>query len=73
LVNPHIKVGPLFTEHLFKQKKIPTAAFSLAMNGFSSDTPSVIDFGNPVPSRIKAGAGSRTLKVNEDFFWSVAL
>jgi hypothetical protein len=68
-----MRVGPLFTDYLSKQGKIPTATFSLAMNGFSSDIPSVIDFGNPVQSRIKAGAGNRTLGVNDDFFWSVQL
>ncbi len=68
-----MRVGPLFTEYLSKQGKIPSATFSFAMNGFSSDIPSVIDFGDPVKSRIKDGASSKTLGVNDDFFWSVQL
>jgi hypothetical protein len=68
-----MRVGPLFTEYLYNQGRIPTATFSLAMNGFSSDKLSFIDFGDPVESRIKPGAGSRTLGVNDDFFWSVTL
>ncbi len=43
------------------------------MSGYSSDTPSTIDFGDPVSSRIKIGASNRTLRVNDDFFWSVEL
>lgn len=68
-----MRIGPLLTEHLSEQSKIPTATFSFAMNGYSSDKPSSIDFGSPVPSRKKSGASSKTLGVNDDFFWSVEL
>jgi hypothetical protein len=42
------------------------------LNGFLSGT-SGIDFGNPLASRMKAGATTRTFGVNDDFFWSVNL
>lgn len=48
-----IVIGPLFNDALYDQKKIPQNTFSFAMFGYSTDTPSIVDFGNPVPQRVK--------------------
>jgi hypothetical protein len=47
-----MRIGHLFIEHHYNQSKIPTATFSFALKGYSSDMPSAIDFGNPVLSQI---------------------
>jgi hypothetical protein len=37
LSSQQIAVGPLFTDALFKQAKIPTPTFSFGMYGYSTD------------------------------------
>lgn len=65
-------VGPLFTDALRAQGKIPSKAFSFAMNGYQNNIPSNLDFGNPLVSRVDGGTffKSVSLGFNDDFFWS---
>lgn len=62
-------VGPIFPNELFKQGKLLTPSFSFAMNGYQSDEPSTVDFGNTNPMRANLTARI-TLGFNDDFFWS---
>ena len=62
-------VGPIFPNELFKQGKLLTPSFSFAMNGYQSDEPSTVDFGNA--NSMRANLTDRvTLGFNDDFFWS---
>jgi hypothetical protein len=66
-------VGPLLTDALRAQSKILSKAFSFAMNGYQSNTPSIVDFGNTIVSRVDGGTfvnKSVSLGFNDDFFWS---
>jgi hypothetical protein len=73
----NITIGPLFTNALLQQGNIISATFSFAMQGFSSDISSVIDFGAPNPSRVSGSVinnnNSVTLGFNDDFYWSTTL
>lgn len=51
LSSQEMEVGPLFANELYRQGNVPTASFSFAMNGYQDDTPSIVDFGEPVSSR----------------------
>jgi hypothetical protein len=72
-----INVGPLFTNALYNEGRIDTPSFSFAMQGFSSDVSSNIDFGTPVASRVLDGEitldNSVTLSFLNDFYWSTTL
>jgi hypothetical protein len=73
LSSNQMTVGPLFTDALRAQGKIPSKAFSFAMNGYQSSIPSNLDFGNPLVSRVDGGTfvnKSVSLGFNDDFFWS---
>jgi hypothetical protein len=45
-------VGPLFSNELYKQDKIPEPTFSFAMYGYTDDKSSIVDFGKPDSSRV---------------------
>lgn len=77
LSSQEIDVGPLFTEALFDDDKIPTATFSFAMYGYTDEESSIVDFGEPDEDRVLDGAINSsttvTLGFNDDFFWSTSM
>ena len=72
-----VVVGPLFTDALYEKSSISSRLFSLAMQGYSNDVPSTIDFGKPVASRVIGSVidqnTSVTFMFNEDYYWSTSL
>jgi hypothetical protein len=56
---------------LHKESKIQSNEFSFAFNGIDTDS-SLIDFGEPVASRIEGGNLTTLVEIYfyQDFFWS---
>jgi len=72
-----MEIGPLFIESLKTDGKIPTASFSFAMKGFSTNEASKIDIGVPLSYRVVNFTINNLTQVilgfNDDFFWSTSL